>query len=80
MFIRCAEEILRACSFSVHSGERVRCNAVLIDHRILWYGSLAPLGYQREEDSILRIESPQLAEEMQNVLEAPLHQPIADSG
>jgi len=78
--IRSAEEILRACSCSAHSDERVRCNAVLIDHRILWYGSLAPLGYHKEEDSILRIESPRLAEEMQSVLEAPLHQPIADSG
>lgn len=44
------------------------CNAVVIDQRILWYGSLAPLGFINENDSIMRIESPKLSMDMQRIL------------
>ncbi len=44
------------------------CNAVVIDNRILWYGSLAPLGFVYDNSSIMRIESPQLAKDMQSIL------------
>ncbi|MDW7656783.1 MAG: DEAD/DEAH box helicase family protein [Bacillota bacterium] len=44
------------------------CNAVIIDQRILWYGSLAPLGFVHENDSIMRIESPKLSMDMQSIL------------
>lgn len=44
------------------------CNAVIVDQRILWYGSLAPLGFGNENDSIMRIESPRLSIDMQSIL------------
>ncbi len=44
------------------------CNAVIIDQRILWYGSLAPLGFVHENDSIMRIESAKLSMDMESIL------------
>ena len=44
------------------------CNAVVIDNSILWFGSLAPLGFVYDNSSIMRIESPQLAKDMQSIL------------
>jgi len=63
-----ANEILNRLSFDTKPVTELSCNAVIIDQRILWYGSLAPLGFPKDIDSIMRIESPRLAMDMQCVL------------
>jgi len=60
--------ILERRSFRIMLKEKLSCNTVIIDQRILWYGSLPPLGFHNESDSIMRIESPKLARDMQSVL------------
>ena len=67
-FIHAVFETLESLSFRVVVTEKLSCNAVIIDQRILWYGSLPPLGFHNENDSIMRIESPKLARDMQSVL------------
>lgn len=63
-----ANEILNRLSFDIRPVTELSFNAVIIDQRILWYGSLAPLGFPKDIDSIMRIESPRLAMDMQSVL------------
>jgi len=67
-FIHTALAILESHSIRVVLTNKLSCNAVIIDQRILWYGSLPPLGFHNENDSIMRIESPKLARDMQSVL------------
>lgn len=66
--VQTAFGILERHSFRVVLAEKLSCNSVIIDQRILWYGSLPPLGFHNESDSIMRIESPKLARDMQSVL------------
>jgi superfamily II DNA or RNA helicase len=67
-YTQIANEILERLSFIIRPATEMSCNAVIIDHRILWYGSLAPIGFSKENESIMRIESPKLAMDMQCVL------------
>ena len=72
-------EIVKQLCFVTQSSIDFHCNAVIIDQRILWYGSLAPLGFGNENDSIMRIESPKLSIDMQSILmeKHTLNQPLS---
>lgn len=59
---------LAALGFSLMESSHIQPNTVLIDDRIMWYGSLAPLGQAKETDNIMRVESPVLAAEMKSML------------
>ena len=41
-------------------------NAIIIDNRIIWYGSVNPFAYAKKDDTILRIVDEEHAKEMIN--------------
>jgi hypothetical protein len=59
---------LVAGGFQVIQTQLIQPNTVLIDDRVMWYGSLAPFGYSRDNDNIMRVESPVLVTEMKSML------------
>jgi superfamily II DNA or RNA helicase len=59
---------LIAGGFQVIQVQQIQPNTVLIDDRVMWYGSLAPFGYSRDNDNIMRVESPVLVTEMKSML------------
>ena len=44
--------------FTVADVSQIQPNTILIDDRVMWYGSLAPFGFSKETDNIMRVESP----------------------
>lgn len=62
---------LMANGFQVIEVQQIQPNTVLIDDRVMWYGSLAPFGYSKEADNIMRVESPVLVTEMKSLLTGP---------
>ncbi len=49
----------------------IQPNTILIDDRVMWYGNLAPFGFSKETDNIMRVESPVLVAEMKSMLTGP---------
>ena len=62
------KKIAQSLDILIQPSADIHCNAVIIDQRILWYGSIAPLGFVNENDSIMRIESAKLSMDMQSIL------------
>ncbi len=57
--------------FTVTDVSQIQPNTILIDDRVMWYGSLAPFGFSKETDNIMRVESPVLVAEMKSILTGP---------
>ncbi|GAA0365752.1 DEAD/DEAH box helicase family protein [Alkalibacterium iburiense] len=56
---------LQKAGYSLLLKENSYHRCVIIDHSIIWYGSIDLLGYSKKEGSFIRIESPVLAKEME---------------
>ena len=41
-------------------------NAIIIDDRIIWYGSINPFAYSEKDDTILRIVDEEYAKELKD--------------
>lgn len=51
---------------SVFYTEKSLQNIIVIDEKILWYGSTTPIGYSEENDCILRINNAKIASSLEN--------------
>ena len=45
-------------AFTLANVSQIQPNTILIDDRVMWYGSLTPFGFSKETDNIMRVESP----------------------
>ena len=54
---------LQSCGVAVQEGD-VHQKFALIDNRLVWYGNINLLGYGKVEESIMRLDSGELAEEL----------------
>ncbi|PRY75082.1 TOTE conflict system archaeo-eukaryotic primase domain-containing protein [Alkalibacterium olivapovliticus] len=58
---------LTRLGFSVINSDSVYQRYVIVDHSIIWYGSIDLLGRQYRDSSFMRIESPVLAREIEQI-------------
>jgi superfamily II DNA or RNA helicase len=56
--------ILEHCGITVHFNSAIHQNFAVIDNRLIWYGSLNLLCFGKSEESIMRLESAEIAEEL----------------
>jgi len=59
---------LEQSRLTIQVSENVFHRFVIIDQRIIWYGSIDVLGSQSKESTFMRIESPVLAKEMEKLV------------
>ena len=48
------------------TNEHSDLNVIIIDNRIIWYGSINPFAYASKEDTILRIDDIEYVKEILN--------------
>ena len=61
-------ETLMQHSISVKTKDRIHQKFAIMDQRIIWYGSINLLSYGTSEESIMRIESLDIAAELAGTL------------
>ena len=54
-------------SVTVVTKPNIHQKFVLIDHRLVWYGSINLLSYGSSEESMMRLESRELAGELETI-------------
>jgi superfamily II DNA or RNA helicase len=54
-------ERLRGAGVKIMEKDDAHQRFVVIDQRIVWYGSINPIGYNKKNDSILRVEGEEIA-------------------
>jgi hypothetical protein len=57
-------ELLAKCNITVKTKDRIHQKFAVIDQRVVWYGSINLLSYGLSEESIMRIESMDIAGEL----------------
>ena len=57
-------KLLEQCNITVKTKDRIHQKYAVIDQRIVWYGSINLLSYGSSEESIMRIESTEIAAEL----------------
>lgn len=57
------DELIRS-GFDLHLLENISEHFTIIDKEIVWYGSLNFLGKEDVDDNLMRVDSPQIAEEL----------------
>lgn len=57
------QDELRQAGIHILTKSGFHLHYFLLDERILWYGSLDPLGSEEPDDTLIRIEDPELAAE-----------------
>ena len=65
-----SELIQRLRNFGVQVIESPRCyeRFVVIDNRIVWYGSMNLLSNPKSDDNLMRVESPEIAQELLEIV------------
>ncbi|MCL1965428.1 MAG: DUF1653 domain-containing protein [Firmicutes bacterium] len=61
-------EILKQHNITVKTKDRIHQKFAVVDQRIVWYGSINLLSYGTSEESIMRIESLDIARELSGIL------------
>ena len=59
------------CGVSVVFRPNIHQKFALIDQRVVWYGSVNLLSFGSAEESIMRLESPDIASELMKSMEKP---------
>ena len=57
-------KLLEQCNITIKTKDRIHQKYAIIDQRIVWYGSINLLSYGSSEESIMRIESVEIAGEL----------------
>lgn len=61
-------ELMKTNGIEVKCKENLNSKFAIIDNRLIWYGSIAYLGYSFNDDTALRFESLDTANELKNIL------------
>ena len=64
-------DLLRGAGVSVILRPNIHQKFALIDQRVVWYGSINLLSFGSAEESIMRLESPNIASELMKSVEKP---------
>ncbi len=61
-------DFVASCGFHVKTKQNLKLCSIIIDKSIMWYGSVNALGYNSEEDNIIKLKDEKLANEILEVL------------
>lgn len=67
-------ELLKSCGIDVRFKSRIHQKFAVIDQKLIWYGSINLLSIGTSEESIIRIENAEIAEELLNAVFVELNE------
>lgn len=68
--LRVTIDVLKSAGINVLFKSNIHQKFAVIDQRVVWYGSINLLSYGNSEESILRLDSPNIASELLRAIHA----------